>query len=277
MGNKLKKIVLIFGMLFTVSLAHAKDVSSWDDWKKRTEITLDVESGKKPLYSLETVQPIYSAFDRQNTLLMQLRAGEVDKFTERRYVFNLGMGYRKLLAENSAMAGLKLFYDNESRYNMGRWSVGADMSWKAFDLYANKYNRIADWTNTNEGASEKPLNGYDVDVAVQVPYMHWAKVHAMYYQWDRERAAENIMGKKVSLEGALSLNWTVELGRKTDNVVENDNFMALRYRWTGVVREHQNARNNFISSSAFEMRDMKNHTLERMRSSNKIEAERIEP
>lgn len=273
-GSKVKKIVLIIGVLFTVNLAHAEDVSSWDDWKMRTEISLDAENGKKPLYSLASVQPLYRAFDRQNTLLMQLQAGVVDKFTERHYVFNLGLGYRKLLADNSAMAGLKLFYDNENKYNMGRWSVGADMSWKAFDLYANKYNRLTDWTITNEGASEKPLSGYDVDVAVQIPYMPWAKVHAMYYQWDRERAAESIMGRKVSLEGTLTRNWTVELGRNTDNIIANDNFMLLRYRWAGIVREHQSARNNFISSSAFEMRDMKDYTLERLRRSNKIEVER---
>ncbi len=271
-GSKVKKIFLIIGMLFTVNLAHAADVSSWDDWKMRTEIALDATTDRKPLYSVETVQPLYRAFDRQNTLLMQLRvAVEAEKLLEKRYDFNLGLGYRKLLAENSAMAGLKLFYDNESQFNLGRWSIGADLSWKVFDLYANQYSRFTYLTNTNVGPSEKPLNGYDVDVAVQVPYMPWAKVHAMHYQWERARAAETIIGKKVSIEGALSLNWTLELGQKTVNVVDNDKFILLRYRWSGFVREHQNAMNNFISSSAFEMRDMKDYTLERLRRSNNIE------
>lgn len=276
MVGNLKKFILFLGILFTVA-AHAEDVSSWDDWKMRTELALDTETGRKPFYFIETVQPLYRAFDRQNTLLMQFRAAEADRFTERRNVLNLGLGYRKLLSDNSAMAGLKVFYDTESKYGMSRWSIGGDLSWKALDLYANKYTGITDWTNTSDGASEKSLSGYDVDVALQIPFMPWAKLHRMYYQWDRELVADKIIGNKLSLEGALSLNWTVEMGRHTDNIVANDNFMVLRYRWAGSVREHQNANTNFISSSAFEMRDMRDYTLEHMRRNNMSQVERIEP
>lgn len=257
--------------------AHAEDASSWDEWKMRTELVLDAERSKKPLYFIETAQPLYRGGDRQNTLLMQFRLAEDDRFSERRNIYNLGLGYRKLLADNAAMAGIKMFYDTEGKYNMSRWSVGADFSWKALDLYANKYYGLGDWTETNERATEKSINGYDVDLAAQIPYMPWAKAHVMFYQWDRERTLENITGRKLSLEGALTLRWSFELGRNVDNMVANDNFMMLRYRWAGSVREHQNANNNFWATSAFEMRDMRDHTLERMRRSNTIAVERIEP
>ena len=277
MVRNLKKIIFITGMLFTAMVAHAQDVSTWGDWKMRTELALDAEAGRKPYYYIETVQPLYRARDRQNTLLVQLRAADDDRFTERRNIFNLGFGYRKLLADNDAMAGVKLFYDVESKYSMSRWSVGGDLSWKAFDLYANQYYGLADWTPTNDGGREKSLNGYDVDLAAQIPFMPWAKAHIMSYKWNKDLAAENVIGSKLSLEGALSLNWTVELGRNTDNVVANNNFMILRYRWAGFVRVHQTAHNNLLSSSAFEMRDMSDHTLERMRRSNTIAVERIQP
>lgn len=271
------KILLLVGTLTLAISAHAEDVSSWDDWKMRTELALDTEVGKKPLYYLETVQPLYQPIDRKNTWLMQFRLAEDDRFTERRNIFNLGVGYRRLLADHSAMAGLKVFYDAEGKYNMNRWSMGADVSWKALDLYANKYYGMADWASTNEGATEKALNGYDVDIATQLPYMPWAKAHVMYYQWEKERAFEYITGRKLSLEGALTLHWSVELGRNVDNVVANDNFMLLRYRWAGFVREHQNANNNFWATSAYEMRDMNDYTLERMRRSNSLTVDRIEP
>jgi hypothetical protein len=277
MKSSLIKIIFMLGALFLALSSHAEDASSWDDWKMRTELVLDTENGKKPLYFIETVQPLYRASDRQNTFLMQFRLAEDDRFTERRNIFNLGVGYRKLLADNEAMAGLKMFYDAEGKYNMNRWSMGADVSWKALDLYANKYYGLTDWTSTNEGATEKSANGYDVDIAAQLPYMPWAKAHVMYYQWDRERTLENVIGRKYSLEGALSLRWSVELGRNVDNIVANDNFMMLRYRWAGFIREHQNANTNFWASSAFEMRDMKDYTLERMRRSNTVTVERIEP
>lgn len=270
------KIIFTMVVLMTAMVTHAEE-ASWDDWKLRTELALDTQAGKKPLYFIETAQPLYRGNDKQNTLLMQFRLAEDDRFTERRNIYNLGLGYRKLLADNAAMAGLKVFYDTEGKYNMSRWSVGADLSWKVFDLYANKYYGLSDWTPTNEGATEKSLNGYDIDLAAQLPYMPWAKAHVMYYQWEKERALENVSGRKVSLEGALSLQWSVEFGRNVDNIVANDNFMLLRYRWAGSVREHQNANNNFWAGSAFEMRDMRDYTLETMRRSNTIAVDRIEP
>ena len=278
MMSNWKKIIFILVMLLPAMVAQAEDASPWDDWKMRTELALDAESSKKPMYSIETVQPLYRAGSRKNTLLMQLRAAKEDRFAERHTIYNFGLGFRNLFADNDAMAGIKLFYDNDDEYGVSRWSVGADLSWKALDLYANKYHGLGDWKPTNRGAIEKSLNGYDIDLAAQLPYMPWAKLHAMRYQWEREPAFENITGRKLSLEGALTLRWTVEIGRHiVDNRPVNDNFMMLRYRWAGFVREHQNANNNFWATSAFEMRDMREHTLERMRRSNTIAVERIEP
>ena len=276
MRSNLSKIFLIFWLLSGMS-AHAETNSSWDDWKMRTELAVEAEVDKKPIYYFETAQPLYRSSDRQNTLLTQFRVSDADRFTERRNIFNLGFGYRHLMAENSAMAGIKLFYDLESKYNLSRWSLGVDLSWNIFDVYANKYYAIADTTLTNDRGSEKPLNGYDVDFAVQIPYMPWAKAHFISYQWIRDNNTENIIGKKLSLEVALSLNWTIELGHQNDNIATNENFMILRYRWAGFVREHQNAVNNFWSSSAFEQRDMRDFTLERMRRQNSFVVERVEP
>lgn len=277
MVGNLKKIILMLCMFSAAGAAHAENTAKWDDWKMRTELAIDAEANRKPFYYLETVLPFYRSSDKEKVLFTQLRVSDLDRFTERRNVVNLGLGYRHALADNTAMAGIKLFYDVESKYNMSRWSLGGDLSWKALDLYANQYSGLNDWTPTNEGATEKSLNGYDVDLAAQIPFMPWVKAHYMYYQWNKVLAADNVIGNKVSLEGALSLNWTVEMGRNTDNVVANDNFMLLRYRWAGFVREHHNAANNFWSSSAFEMRDMRDFTLEHMRRSNTIAVERIAP
>lgn len=260
-----------------MTAVQAEINSSWDDWKRRTEFGVDAVVDKKPIYFIETEQPLYRSTDRKKTLLTQFSLADADRFTERRTIVNLGFGYRHVFADNSAMAGMKLFYDTESKYNLSRWSIGTDLSWKAFDFYANQYYGITDWTKTNDGGTEKSLSGYDVDLAAQLPYMPWAKVHVIYYQWNKELAVEHTKGKKISLEGALSLNWTVELGRNTDNIVANDNFMMLRYRWAGSVREHQNAVNNFWSSSAFEWRDMRDYTLERMRHNNAVVVERVDP
>lgn len=275
-GNKLKKIKLM-SLLLSFYMGNVAHADALDDWKMRTELALESENGKKPTYSIETVQPLYRSTRRQHTVFTQIKAADADRFSERRNIFNVGLGYRHILGENSAIAGVQTFYDFESKYNMNHWGVGGDLRWNVFDIYANQYYGAGDFTRTNDGASEKSLNGQDVGLAIQLPFMPWAKAHVSYYRWNKERTAEILTGNKLSVEGALSLRWTLELGRNTDNVADNDNFMMLRYRWAGFVREHQNAGNNFWSSSAFEMRDMSDQTLERIRRFGTINVDRIEP
>lgn len=268
-------LVVLVG-LSAVSTVHAENSASWDDWMKRTEVSVDAARLTKPGYSIETIQPLYQNAGKQDTFFTQLRAASNYRFDERRTTFNLGLGYRKLFLENSALVGVNLFYDIESKYNLKRWSVGGELRWNAFDLYANKYYGLSDWTNTNNNAQEKPLDGYDVDLAAQIPYMPWAKVHVMRYKWDKERAAEDLSGNKLSLEGELTSNVTLELGRNinTNNIAEDGNFMMLRYRLNGSDRKQPNAMNSFLSAKAFDMRDMSNHTLDRVRRSNTIVVER---
>lgn len=243
---------------------------------KRTEVSVDAARGGKPAFSIETVQPLYQTTGKQNTVFTQLRASSNDRFGERRNTFNFGIGDRQLLADNTVLAGLNLFYDYESKYRLKRWSLGGDLRWSAFDLNANKYYGLSNWTTTNLGAQEKPLNGYDVDVATQIPYMPWAKVHVIHYKWNKERATADLTGNKLSMEGALSANFTLELGRNFDanNSTQNGNFMMVRYRWDGSESKQPNAMKQFVATNAFEMRDMSDYTLERVRRTNTIVVER---
>lgn len=269
----MKKIILTLGLL-ALPVAHAENTASWDDWMKRTEVSVDAMRGTKPAFSIETVQPLYQTTGKQNTVFTQLRASSIDRFGERRNTFNFGIGDRQLLADNTVLAGLNLFYDYESKYRLKRWSLGGDLRWSALDLYANKYYGLSNWTTTNLGAQEKPLSGYDVDLAMQIPYMPWAKVHAMHYQWNKERATTDLTGNKLNLEAALSSNVILELGHDFNNIGTNGNFMMLRYRWDGSDSKQPNAMKQFIAANAFEMRDMSSYTLERVRRTNTIVVER---
>lgn len=256
--------------------ARADNTATWDDWLSRTEIDVDAFRGGKPGYSIETVRPLYQSAGKKDTFFTQLRAANNERFGERRNTFNLGVGYRSLILDNTALAGVNLFYDIETKHSLKRWSIGGELRWSAFDLYANKYFGITDWKTTNNGAEEKPLDGYDLDLASQIPYMPWAKVHLINYRWNKERAAEDLSGNKLTFEGALTSNLTFEFGRNfnTNNLAEDGNFITLRYRFVGAGSKQPNAMDNFISAKAFDMRDMSNHTLDRVRRNNTIVVER---
>lgn len=254
---------------------HAQNAATWDDWLTRTEASVDGLRGGKPGYAIETVQPLYQNKTKQDTVFTQLRASSNDRFGERRNTFNLGVGYRHLFANNAALAGVNAFYDVETKHNLKRWSIGGELRWSAFDLYANKYFGLSEWTTTNGGAQEKPLDGYDIDLASQLPYMPWAKIHLINYRWNKERAGEDLSGNKLTFEGDLTSHISLELGRNfnTNNIAEDGNFVTLRFRLNG-NQKRPNAMANFFSPNAFDARDMSGHTLDRVRRNNLMVVER---
>jgi len=271
----LKKVILLLGLLTTTG-AHAENTASWSDWMSRTDIGIDAVTGGNPSGSIETVQPLYQSAESRNTVLTQFRASSGDRFGERRNTFNLGLGYRQLLAGNSVLAGANVFYDYEDKHALKRWSYGGDLRWNAFTLYGNKYYGISDWTNTNLGAQEKPLNGYDVDLAAQLPYLPWLKVHANHYQWDKDRASLDLMGNKLSLDAELTANVTLVIGRNLDANYSSlsNNYMNLTYRWDGSTRKQPNALKSLIASQAYEASDMSIYVLEKIKRTNTIVVER---
>lgn len=262
-------------LVTAASTGYAQNAASWDDWLSRTEASVDAFRGGKPGYAIETVQPLYQNETKQDTLFTQLRASSNDRFGERRNTFNLGLGYRNLFANNTALAGINVFYDVETKHNLKRWSLGGELRWSAFDLYANKYFGISDWTTTNGGAQEKPLDGYDIDLASQLPYMPWAKIHLINYRWNKERATEDLSGNKLTFEGDLTPNIALEFGRNfnTNNIAEDGNFVMLRFRLNGNAKR-PTAVTNFLASRSFDARDMSSHTLDRVRRNNLMVVER---
>lgn len=271
----MRKKIMLAALSAIASVAHAQNAARWDDWLTRTEFSVDALRGGKPGYAVETVQPLYQNQSRQDTFFTQLRASSNERFGERRNTFNLGVGYRNLFANNAALWGVNAFYDIETKHSLKRWSLGGELRWSAFDLHANKYFGITDWKTTNNGAQEKPLDGYDLDLASQLPYMPWAKVHLINYRWNKERAAEDLSGNKLTFEGDLTPNLTLEFGRNfnTNNLVEDGNFAMLRFRLVGNAKR-PTAMSGLLSARAFDARDMSNHTLDRVRRNNLIVVER---
>lgn len=267
---------LAAGGVLAVSAQVFAEEASWADWMERTEISVDVTRGEKPTWSIETVQPLMQDAEQQNTVFTQLRAARANRFGESRHTFNIGAGYRKLFAENTVLGGINAFYDIETKHSLKRWGLGAELRWSAFDVYLNKYYGLTGWKTTNLGAEEKPLDGYDADLSSQVPYMPWARFHVIHYKWNKERAVEDLTGNKLSLEALLTPNLNLEVGRNfnTNNIAEDSNYLMLRWRLDGSGSKQPSAMNGLVTTKAFEMRDMREHTLDRVRRNNTLVVER---
>ena len=105
--------------------------------------------------------------------------------------------------ENTLMTGFNAFLDYDDNGN-ARSSLGIEARSAVLDFGYNYYFGLGD------GTDEKVLDGYDLNLSSQVPYMHWADVFVNAYEWfGRDRAG--IRGTKLGSELLLNPNLNLEL------------------------------------------------------------------
>ncbi len=243
------------------------------EWLSRFEFEWDIQEDDRLEYSLLTVQPLYQTEDRQNTFFTQLRISRDWTLGKHRITTNAGVGYRRLVADNQVLLGANAFYDREWRYNHERLGVGAEARWAGLDLYANYYKALTGRRNAGTDTFEEALDGFDVELTAQVPYLPWARVRGQYFIWDAEATNDNINGYTGAIEMDIHQNLQIELGYTDDDF--NDGYLFAQVRFIpGNRKRPVLLSDHAVAEQAFDLRDMRNHTLDKVRRVNKIVLER---
>ena len=244
------------------------------EWAKRIEFETDFQKDLKPTYSVLTVQPIYQDADKQNTLFVQASQLRYDQIGKYRDTTNIGLGYRRLFLDNQAMAGLNAFFDNEWTYGHKRYSVGGELKWAMLDFNSNVYRRITDFKMIDASTSteERAMNGFDLELRSQVPYLPWMRVGARYYRWQTD-LSDDTKGWQYSVDADITQNLSVEAGWRKDNFSSTDGFVKFVFRLARTDRPVMLS-DRAVSNVAFEKRDMRNYTLDKVRRENRIIVER---
>jgi hypothetical protein len=246
------------------------------DWAKRIAWDFDWSTDDKPEFSVFTVQPLYQSPDRLDTVFTQLRLASLHQFSDHRIAQNVGLGYRRVLADGDAMLGANAFHDYEWDYHPSRASVGLEGRWGPVDVFMNAYWGISGSHTVATDTTEKPLDGRDIEIALQVPYLPWAKARGRYFEWDAADGPEDIDGIALSLDADLHQNLQLEIGAVDDNTTDWEGFMKLRVRvasWNGVDRPVALS-DRIVDDAPFAARDMRDHALDEVRRENKIILER---
>lgn len=248
------------------------------DWARRIEFEWQVRENNSPEYSILTVQPLWETDDLQDTLFTQLSYRRYELFGSDRDVANVGVGYRRLLFDNTVLVGANGFYDYEFDYNHQRPSIGIEAKWAGLDFSANNYWGVSSAHSVDQdaGIEEEPLDGHDIELTSQVPYLPWARVTGRRYWWETKTAAEDIKGWEASLEMDLLQNLQIEAGVSSDNFMkdrdENEIFLMSRFHinFGRPVAFSSKA----VSSSPWLMRDMSEYRLDKVKRENKVIVER---
>lgn len=107
--------------------------------------------------------------------------------------FHVGTGYRYLPDSNGDLLfGINAFYDALLDPGVSRWSLGVEHKNRLLDLYANWYQGMAD-----DGPLYSP-DGWDIELAGQLPALPWLELAGRYYSWDRKEA-EDLTGQEYTV------------------------------------------------------------------------------
>lgn len=247
------------------------------EWVQRIEVDISANENNTPSYSVLGVFPLFESEDLQNTVFTQISQQRYRYLGDDRDVTNVGIGYRRLLFSNTVLVGANSFFDYGWKYHHQRASVGGELKWAGLDLSANYYMRATGRHSVDANTFEEVLDGHDFRVAMQVPYLPWARVHGRRYWWHTNINTEDIKGWELGLEMDLHQNLQLEAGLISDNYIDDENNnegyikMRMRFEFNRPVAFSD----EFVSDSPWLMRDMTEYRLDKVRRENRIIVERI--
>ncbi len=229
-----------------------------------TEVSIDLRENFKPNYSILGVREIEKT-DNGN-FFTQFSLFNTEKNNDERIVGNLGFGKRMLSNENTMMTGLNAFLDYDDNGN-ARSSLGLEARSAVLDFGYNYYFGLGN------GSDEKVLDGYDLQLASQVPYLHWADVFVNAYEWDGEDR-DDIKGKKYGSELLLNpnLNFEVAYDDKSKKGLEDEWYAKFIFVYP--PRIGPTLQDGFINDTKWKKeKDMSGELLTKVKRNNKIVVE----
>ena len=278
-----KIILLIISILFsTSSLADTKFkslknlaldyssggaenfISNLIEGEGDTEISIDIRENYKPDFSILAVREIDKT-DNGN-YFTQFSLFNTEKDNEERIGTNLGFGKRSLSDDKTLLTGFNIFFDYDEAGN-ARTSLGFEARSAALEFIFNQYFGVDD------ASDEKVLDGYDVNLSSQVPYMHWADIFINKYEWEG-RDRDDIKGTKIGSELLLSPTFNLELAYDDKDKAGLEDEWYVNLIFVHPPRNESSLQDGFISKTAFsDKKDMTDQLLRKVKRQNKIMVE----
>ena len=234
-----------------------------------TELTIEGRTAADPNFTLLTINPISENSDEGNLTFFQ---GSIIRQNNRDTI-NLGVGYRQLSDDEKWIYGVNAFHDYESTYEHSRMSVGAELRSSVFEINANKYFATSGAQTGKDGNTERALDGYELEIGGQVPYIPSTKIFVKSWKWDGYQTSDT-KGKTYSIQvnAPIAPNITLEAGSKDFDTGTDVDFVNLTYRigLGGAQSEKDKIVQSLIAEKAFNTTSMKDKMLEKVRRKNQI-------
>ena len=234
-----------------------------------TEFSLEFPENGEVELELLRFKELDSSENQNSFSQFSLHTQEVNDDT--RFILNLGYGQRYISSDKSMITGMNAFIDYDTEGH-ARTSLGVEAKAPILELTGNYYLGLTG-AETIDGTKEKVLDGYELNLSSQLPYMPWTRINIQNYDFEKDKASENTGGNLVSLEMNLSPSIQFEASRNfidTSGVEDENSFKIMYYN---PPRNKTSLQDGFLSASAFEKGDVEAKMKDKVRRRNAMTIE----
>ena len=213
--------------------------------------TVEVSTNLKEGDSTVDIGVLKAYGDNPNSFLFnQINLNRYDDRT----TLNLGLGYRRLNADETWMTGVNAFYDHEFPDDHKRNGVGFEVVSSVLESRVNIYNGTTGYIKDKSGTDSKALDGRDMGFKVALPYLPGMKFGMNAFAWEGIDGMKDRKGRKYTLGGSLSDNLTLNYIRTDykDSAVKDTNSVSLKYTWS-FGQESKKPKLFDLSSTAYKL------------------------
>ena len=201
-------------------------------WMRRTTLSFQFQEGWKPLYSVETVQPLghYDDTSRHVWFTQQ----RISRASDIGTTLNVGVGYRRISKDDRRLYGAHLFYDHRFLRHHDRLSGGLEYMSGESEFRFNWYGSASDERvlDANLHTLERVANGYTLEYGKTFKNARWARVYVEGYHWNQERQADK-NGLRVGSELQLTPRVSIDMGYNKPEHNSGGAYGKITFRLAG--------------------------------------------
>lgn len=214
------------------NVSNAMYGSKGKPWMRRTTLSFQFQEGWKPLYSVETVQPLghYDTTSRDVWFTQQ----RISRASDIGTTLNVGVGYRRISKDDRHLYGAHLFYDHRFLRYHDRLSAGLEYMSGESEFRFNWYGAASDERvlDANLHTLERVSNGYTIEYGKTFKNARWARVYLEGYHWDQERQADK-NGFRIGSEMQLTPRVSIDMGYNKPEHSSGGAYGKITFRLAG--------------------------------------------
>ena len=217
--------------------------------------TVEVNTNLKEGDSTVNIGVLKAYGNNPNSFLFnQINLNRFDKRT----TLNLGLGFRRLNADETWMTGVNAFYDHEFPDDHKRTGVGFEVVSSVLESRVNSYNGTTGYIKDKSGTDSKVLDGRDMGFKVALPYLPGMMFGMNAVQWKGIDGLKDQKMRKYSLGGNLSDNLSLSYVRTDykDASKKDTDSITLNYTWAFGQEKHVRPSLFTLADKAYEFKKL---------------------